>query len=233
MVRPAPNLTDQVIERLAEKITSGHMERGHALPSEQAMAEEFSVSRTVIREAISRLKAQGLVTSRQGRGVFVASNVRGFTFNIEQSLAASQEILDIVELRMAFEAEAAALAAVRRTDEQLEEMSRALAEMAEAISAGAVQTGVDADVRFHRAICIATGNPQYLAFLEFLSKVLHKSISVARSNSARKDEIRLHAQREHERIFAAISNRDPDAARHASRIHISNTAKRLSGGLSE
>lgn len=231
-VRPAPNLTEQVIQMLVEQITSGRFKRGQALPSEQAMADSFGVSRTVIREAIARLKAEGLVVTRQGRGALIASNVRQFAFKIDPNETDTAAVLRIVEFRIGFETEAAALAARRRGEEHLADMRGALAAMAEAITAGAVEKGVDADFRFHRAICAATGNPYFLSFFDFLSQFLREGIHVARANSARRSGAGAHAQREHEAIYRAIDAGDAEAAREAARVHVANTARRLSGTFS-
>src|SRR5215813_13045564 len=109
---PQRNRTTEVIERLAEEITSGRMPQGGRLPTEQQMMSGFGVSRTVVREAVAALRAEGLVETKQGLGAFVATDARRRPFRIDlddrRSIA---EIVDVMELRMALEVETAGLAA--------------------------------------------------------------------------------------------------------------------------
>src|SRR4051794_36971477 len=128
-LRLGPSLTEQVTEKLRAKILGGAYEVGQALPSEQEMGTAFGVSRSVVREAISRLKADQLVITRQGRGAFVAATVSPQGFQISHGGAKIEGTRHILELRMGLEVEAAGLAAAHRGAEQLADMTRALAEM--------------------------------------------------------------------------------------------------------
>jgi GntR family transcriptional regulator, transcriptional repressor for pyruvate dehydrogenase complex len=102
----APSLSDQVTEALLARIESGQLKPGEKLPPEAVLAPEFGVSRTVVREAISRLKHEGLVESRQGSGVFVRLQPAMSSLKIDDSVLESREsILQIVELRRAIESE--------------------------------------------------------------------------------------------------------------------------------
>src|SRR5439155_14909793 len=112
----SPRLSDRVAEALRERIGSGKLSISDQLPSENAMAAEFGVSRAVVREAVSRLKSEGMLYARQGKGIFVAPTALIRPLRIAPEAARSlQSVLGIVELRRALEAEAAALAAERRT----------------------------------------------------------------------------------------------------------------------
>ena len=116
---PRQSLTSMLIEAVTERIQSGQYKRGDQLPTEKDMIEEFGVSRTVVREAIANLKASGLVSTHQGKGAFVLDEgVRSFRIS-EDKLALAEEVLEALEVRIAIESEAAALAARRRTPEQL------------------------------------------------------------------------------------------------------------------
>jgi GntR family transcriptional repressor for pyruvate dehydrogenase complex len=220
------NLAEQVALDLSGQITGGTLPPGFKLPPEAELCATFGVSRTVVREAISRLKSDGLVYARQGSGVFVASeqNNRPFRIDSNQSNSVS-EILQIVELRMAFEVEAAALAAQRRTQRDLDAMRRSLDQIAEAIVKH--EDGVDPDVEFHRNIAVATGNPLYLSFSNFLDQFVRRSIRLSRQRTARRPGLGEKVQREHIDIYEAILRRDPVGAAAAARHHITNTAKRL------
>jgi GntR family transcriptional regulator, transcriptional repressor for pyruvate dehydrogenase complex len=136
-VSAAPTLSDQVAQALLARIESGQLEPGEKLPPEAALAPEFGVSRTVVREAISRLKQGGLVESRQGSGVFVSLQPAVSPLKIDDSVIESREaVLQIVELRRAIESEAAALAAQRRSSSQLAEIESAFHAIDVEVAAG-------------------------------------------------------------------------------------------------
>ncbi|MEX2631013.1 MAG: FadR/GntR family transcriptional regulator [Tistlia sp.] len=230
----SPGLTEKVARALMEEITGGGYEVGDWLPPEQVLASRFGVSRTVLREAISQLKAEGLVQGFQGRGIMVASNRLPQTFVLAPGTGTEIEaVMKIIELRMGVETEAAGLAALHRTPRDLREMRTAIEEMARALEASDVELGVEADLRYHRALCIATRNPHYLSFYEFLSQFLRENISVSRRHSARRRQRSAEAQREHQAVYDAIEAGDPEAARQAMRRHVDNTARRLAAVASE
>ncbi|RZS80403.1 FadR/GntR family transcriptional regulator [Pigmentiphaga kullae] len=233
-VRAEPNLTERITRMLMDEITGGQYQLGEVLPPEQVIADRLGVSRTVLREAVSRLKAEGIVSSKQGRGLAVIANT---PLSVLRLHAASDEdveqILGIVELRRGFEIEAAALAAERRTPEDLAEMRAALDEMGKAVASGEIARGVDADLRFHRAVARATRNRNYIMFFDFLAVLLRKNLDVSRSRSAKVSGRGAAAQKEHTRLLAAIEKGDPEAARQCARIHVENTESRLRGAIQE
>ncbi|MGO4302102.1 FadR/GntR family transcriptional regulator [Cupriavidus sp. RAF12] len=224
---PARALTDSVAEQLLEKIEGGAFPRGAKLPTEAVLSEEFGVSRTVIREAIARLKYEGLVESRQGSGVFVTDQAGLRPLRIDYSETGTLEsVLQIVELRRSIEAEVAAQAARRRSDAAMVAIDAALARLDAAVAEGG--DGVEADVAFHRAIAEATGNPFFLKTLAFLSQYLEAATRVTRTNEARREDFSRQVREEHQAIVAAIRAGDPDAARNAAQNHMYNAARRLS-----
>jgi DNA-binding FadR family transcriptional regulator len=221
------NLTDRVAAVLREEITGGTLKPGDVLPPEQLIAERLGVSRTVLREAVSRLKVQGLVASKQGRGLVVLNNRPSSVLRLHSANDHDlEELIAIVELRLGFEIEAAAFAAVRREEQDLAEMRGALAQMKEAIDTAEVSAGVDADFRFHQAIARATRNANYITFFEFFTELYRRNLlaSRARSASTARGE---QAQKEHEAIYEAIRKGDPELARRAARRHVENTGARL------
>ena len=223
----APSLSDQVTEALLARIESGQLKPGEKLPPEAVLAPEFGVSRTVVREAISRLKHEGLVESRQGSGVFVSLQPAITSLKIDDSVLESREsILQIVELRRAIESETAALAAQRRSGAQLTEMETALYAIDKEVSAGG--DGVEADVAFHRSIAQATGNPFFLKTINFLAQYLKAATRMTRGNEARRVEFMRQVREEHGAIIAAIRDRDALRARNAAATHMFNAARRLS-----
>jgi GntR family transcriptional repressor for pyruvate dehydrogenase complex len=219
-------LADRVTAVLLEKIKKGEFPTGARLPTEQVISERFGVSRTVVREAISRLKSDGLVEVRQGSGTVVREVNRTTAFRLDIDPKDSIEaVLRVTELRRGIEAEAAALAAQRRTRAQLADIKRALG----AIDAAAKkhQDGVDEDLAFHIAISRATGNPLYPSLLEFISQFIHGAIRVTRTNEASRQDFSSQVREEHGAIFSAIAARDPLAARRAAITHIDNAGERI------
>jgi GntR family transcriptional repressor for pyruvate dehydrogenase complex len=226
--RVESNLTDRVAASLRDEITGGQYALGDVLPSEQVIAERLGVSRTVLREAVSRLKVEGILSSKQGRGLLVLNNRRSSVLRmVPASEHDVEEVLAIVELRIGFEIEAAAFASQRRQESDLEEMRDALAQMRQAIASGEVLIGVEADLRFHGAIARATRNHNYVSFFDFLSDLYRRNLLVSRSKSAKTKSRSKYAQAEHEAIFLAIEKGDAQAARVAARVHVENTAARL------
>lgn len=221
------NLTDRVAALLREEITRGSLNPGDVLPPEQLIAERLGVSRTVLREAVSRLKVDGLVVSKQGRGLVVLTNRPSSVLRLLVASEHNQEeLIAIVELRLGFEIEAAGFAAARRTDEDLAAMREALAHMKEAMVSGEVSAGVEADFRFHQAMARATGNANYITFFEFFTELYRRNLLASRARSANTSRGE-QAQKEHEALYEAIRNGDPALARRAARKHVENTGTRL------
>lgn len=219
-------LPDEIAGVLEREIAEGKLARGQRLPTEAELSEQFGVSRAVTREALARLKSDGLIETKQGSGAFVSEAPASLTWRIgTENLSTQDDLRYVFELRSEVETGAAALAAQRRTDEQLDHIRDSLTRMAEAITNGA--DGVAADAEFHRAIAEASNNPYYRDFMIFLAISVTGSIAAARQNSAQVEEWTPTAQREHERICQAIAARDAEAARDAVRAHLTSAAKRL------
>ena len=138
-----PSRTAQLVELLGGEIRAGRYKPGERLPTEQELMARFEVSRTVVREAVASLKAEGLVVTRQGSGAFVVQNPTGKPFRIvSDDLKSITEILHVLQLRLAVEVEAAGLAATARTAAMLEDMSRCIERIDEAVEAGSVAIAV-------------------------------------------------------------------------------------------
>ena len=225
-LRRAPTLPEAVARALRQEIDHGLLVPGDRLQSEQKLALRFDVSRPVIREAISRLKYDGLVISHQGRGVFVAAPTDRQSFRIDpMALDDSDGLNEIFELRMTLEAEAAALAAKRRSDEHLAALRAAIDEMEAAYRD--MRDAVKADVEFHKIVAEATGNTYFRQFVLFLRGRIYASIRAGRQDLM-EDPARLRVDiEEHKAIYAAIESRDPDAARNAICRHLTNAAADL------
>ena len=219
-------LADRVTGVLMQKIKEGDIGVNSRLPSEAELAEQFAVSRTVIREAISRLKSEGLVESRQGKGTIVRVSTMATPFRIDPDVTDSlQAVLRVVELRRGLEAEMTALAAERRTDVQNAGIQQALRNIDAAVLAG--RDGVEEDLAFHAAVSAASGNPLYTSLLQFLSQFLRDAIRVGRLNEVSRNEFIGQLKEEHSAIAAAIDRQDAAAGRIAAWQHLENVAIRL------
>src|SRR5688572_14483524 len=125
-VNRGPHLSTLVASSISREIAEGRLKPGDQLPTEQALAQTFGVSRNVVREAIARLRSEGRIWSQQGRGAFVtdAANTTVLTIDYD-ALQQGNAYLSLFELRGILEVEAAALAAKRRTSEDLARMHQA------------------------------------------------------------------------------------------------------------
>ena len=225
LVRPS-GLPDEIAKRLRNEVLNGTLKPGDKLPSEQQLCRMFGVSRPVVREAISRLKYDGVLESFQGRGVFVSGDGSGSSFRIDDpNLNDQGELAHIIELLVAIEGAATGLAAARRSKQDLEAIKKALDAMAAAIDEG--RNGVDEDMSFHRTIVEATRNPFFITLISFLESRVRNLIRVARTNTARYEGLANRVQVEHEAIYQAIVARDPDAAKAAAERHLRNAGVRL------
>jgi len=227
-ITPAPrvSLTDHVARSLAHEISAGTIPAGAKLPAEHALCAQYGVSRTVVRESISRLRSDGLVEARQGVGVFVLADGGSRPFRISGGPAlARREMIEITELRMAFDVQASVLAARRHTAADVRRLKAALKEMRRALDSG--ELGAEADLEFHRVVAAATHNRLYASFFAFLEPHVRKAIAVSRARSRMQAELAEQVHREHERLAAAIIARDADRAGAIARSLIENTLKRL------
>ena len=222
----APGLTERVASHLRADIVAGRYAPAAQIPTESKLAAGYGVSRTVVREAVSRLKSEGLLASRQGSGVFVQNNAPMRTLRIDATASRSASaVLHIVELRRAIEAEAAALAAERHSARDLNRLRAALRDLDRSVARGG--DGVSEDVNFHRIIAASTGNPYYLSVLEFIGQFMVGATRVTRANEARRADFARQVRAEHDAMLDAIAARNPARARLAAGRHMRNAARRI------
>jgi GntR family transcriptional repressor for pyruvate dehydrogenase complex len=223
---PPGNLAEQVIARLANDIRSGRLAPGARLPTEQALTSALGVSRTVVREAVAALRADGLVVTRRGSGAYVADPTAGPFRIAAPKAAALHDVLEVMELRLAVEVEAAALAAERANRRQAGAIRAAWRAIDRALHRG--EGAVAEDFAFHRAIAEATGNPQFPRFLAFLGSLVipRQSVRLSVDTPAERRAYLGRIQHEHARIVAGISSQDPAEARRAMREHLTRSLER-------
>ena len=215
------NLAYSLVEDIKRQIESGSLHPGDKLPTESEAIQRYGVSRTVVREAMSRLEAAGLVETRHGIGMFVLQAPPKEAFRIGPAdVATLVDVLAVLELRISLESEAAGLAASRRSDDQLADMRRALDSFQENIAAAG--DTVNPDFRFHTHIARATGNRYFVDIMEYLGGTLIPRTRIGTSGFPQEK-----LNREHQDIYDAIARSDPEAARAAMRVHLTNSRERL------
>jgi len=233
-LRKTRSLAYELVDAMGDRIRDGRLAPGEKLPPESAIMAQFGVSRTVVREAISRLQAAGLVNTRHGIGTFVVGPAQATPFCITaEHFATLRDVISVLELRIGIETEAAALAAMRRSEQNLLDMRSTLDAVSAAIEAG--QDAVGPDFQFHLEIARATQNPH---FAELMSSLGTSIIPRARLDDAKPDaqekpprsaaqlDYLRRINNEHENIFDAITQQDADAARAAMRTHLANSRER-------
>jgi len=225
----APSLSDALFKKLEERIRTGEMPPGSRFPSQKDLCETENVSRTVVREAVARLAAQGLTTSRQGSGVFVAETAQYRAFQVTRDeLSELADVIKLLEMRLAVETEMAALAAARRTTADIGAIREALARMDDVMDDP--EAAARADSAFHLAIARATQNDYFVRLVDFLGVRL-----VPPRNLYLRDESdeahRAYAEKvraEHEALVDAIVRMDTSRAREAARQHMQESLSRHS-----
>ncbi len=226
-VTPSRNLTGALTRRLAEDIVAGKLAPRTRLPTEHALMETYGVSRTVVREAIAALRAEGLVETRRGSGAFVAADSRKRPFRIDpEGLQSIGHVLQVMELRICVEVEAARLAAERRSNADIRRLADRCAAFAAAVAAG--DTAVDIDFEFHGTIGAATRNPYFSTFLSFIGKLIipRGTVLVDETDDPKRARYLARIGHEHEAILAAIRSGNGRAAGAAMRRHLSRSRDR-------
>lgn len=223
------SLAHELVTSLGERVRDGRLARGDKLPTEAELMGEFGVSRTVVREAISKLQAAGLVATRHGIGTFVVGPGDGVPFALTpEHYATLQDVIAVLELRIGLETEAAGLAAQRRTEANLRQMRAAMTAFGRAIEDG--QDAVGPDFQFHLEVARATQNAHFSGLMGTLgSMIIPRARLDADGAGEISEERRSYLRRvnaEHESICEAIARRDAEAARAAMRTHLTNSRER-------
>jgi len=228
VVRRRPrSLAHDVVDALSGRIRDGSLAQGEKLPTEAAIMEEFGVSRTVVREAISRLQAASLVETRHGIGTFVVGMGDAATFRITpEQLGTLQDVIAVLELRIGVETESAALAAMRRTPENLVTLRNALTAFTTALEEG--RDAVGPDFQFHLEIAKATQNHHFVDLMATLGGMMipRARLEPPGPLTPERQAYLRKVNSEHESIVDAITRQDAEAARAAMRTHLANSRER-------
>lgn len=223
------SLTDKVVATLSEDIERGMLRPGDRIPTEVALMKQLSVSRSVVREAISRLQAAHVVETRHGIGTFILPQDKEDAVRLpDADLSSMIDVMAIIEFRIDLEAAAAALAAVRRTEQHLKQIAAALDRFEAELAHGSTNV-VAHDVEFHLQIARASGNRYFFDVLSQMGRGVSPRTRLGKAELAELDQIeRLrNVLSEHQMIYQAIVRQDADDARAAMRMHLSNSRERL------
>jgi GntR family transcriptional regulator, transcriptional repressor for pyruvate dehydrogenase complex len=216
------------------EIRDGVYPVGTKLPSGKDLAARFGVSQSVIREVTERLRSQGLIDSRQGAGCTVKARTETSGFRVPHALGADRadlaDLAEVYELRLDLEGAAAALAAVRRTEADIDALAAILKSLADNLYTP--DHAVELDIAFHVAIADATHNRYYVDLLQYLNLQIRRAVQTARTHSLAHQQLPDEVHREHVRIFDAIRAGDPLAARLAATSHLQRAAGRLNLSIS-
>ena len=201
---------EEVIEQLNEQLLSGAWPAGERIPAEQALSAELEVSRPVVREAVRALVHLGVLESRQGAGTYVISTADPIPMLRQVRLA---DIRDVFEVQLGYDVQAARLAAVRRGDEDVAELTELL-ERRDAAEDPEEYGRSDAD--FHLAVVRAAGNPLLLEMYRYLLDRLRESLAAIRVQGV----VTESGPEAHRRLLRAIERGEADAAAEAARAVI-------------
>ncbi len=226
--RRREKLGDRLYGQILEQIVSGALQEGDKLPSEHQICQLFEVSRPTVREALMRLHADGLVTTRQGSGTFVQKRPSGHLTRLA-NISDIAGMLRSLEVRSALEGQAASLAAQRRTTEQMGVIVKALAALKAAFAGSDIPAR--ADFAFHRAVADASGNLLFADLLDMLHQPIEHAMTVALgiTRNGSSDRARRVIE-EHESISEAIERGDAEAAGLSMRYHLHRARQRVTDG---
>ncbi|MCV3737326.1 FadR family transcriptional regulator [Rhizobium sp. TRM96647] len=224
-----PRLSDVLYADLLQEIHSGKYGAGTRLPSEADFSAQFGVSRPIVREALGRLREEGIIRSKKGSGSYVAAAERRDGVNggaAARTVSSISDVQKLYQFRVSLEGEAAFLAAQNRTDEQLEAIAKAAADLASTMHSAS--DGTNEDIIFHRAVALATGNAFFVEVLDRIAPDMQFIVQLARTLLQGRPAKNIEAvQREHSLVLEAIRRGDAVAARERMQFHIRTAQARL------
>ncbi|SAK72183.1 GntR family transcriptional regulator [Caballeronia hypogeia] len=226
--RKAPGLADRIYNDILTSIMEGEFKEGDRLLTEHALAERFATSRPTVREALARLRADGIIVTRRGSGTVVGRrpdpDVRRFA-----PLETLSDIRRCYEFRLVNESGAAELAAVKADEEDVRAIQQAWEQLERMVE---TQEGIGAkdDFAFHLAVARASKNQFFITVLSFIEEQIEVSMNLSRNLSYVKTlERQRLVQREHLEVLEAIRAKDPERAGKAMRAHLENAIERMFG----
>jgi len=222
-IKRQPVLAQQIADLLTKAISTGDFKPNEILPSENELSKMLSVSRTVLREALARMKQDGLLETVKGGRTKVSSDPSGLAFRLDADAHQDENFLiHLYELRAIIEPEAAALAAMRACDEDIARIKNRFESLEKALKDS--NDGTEESLAFHEAVMVASGNNHIARFVGWVDK---KIWSFVRNGDFEHNAIMIsEVQHEHKEIILAIENRNPEKAKKMARQHVIDAARR-------
>lgn len=220
-------LYEHIVDQIMRAVASQELKPGDRLPPERELAESLGVSRSALREAITTLVAAGILEAKHGSGVYVAQSCDAAWVRPMALLLLQQHssLLDLLEVRKALEGEAAYLAALRATPEDIVSLEKAFAALKGAVEQG--HLGAEEDLHFHLCIAQATRNAFFLRVIGSLTDAFLEGLRSSRSMSLRMPGFPWVVLDEHRLILEAVKARDPEASRRAMCSHLDSVRKKI------
>lgn len=214
-----------IIEQIKESIKRGELKPGDKLPSERELAERLSVSRSAVREAFSALESSGVVDTLPGTGIFLKKDSNEELIHaidgILQNKGNDLDIVELLEVRQGIEVQAAYLAALRRTDQDLKRIKKAYENLEKAAKSGKV--AAEEDLEFHISVVKASHNQMLLQIIKlFLNKFYHSIEKFRIEDMKIPDQQKISLDIEHLNIYQAIEEKDTEKAQNAMWKHYEN-----------
>ncbi|MDE0589189.1 FadR/GntR family transcriptional regulator [Halocynthiibacter sp. C4] len=218
-------LPDIIASDILAKVQSGILKPGDCLPTEIMLAQRFGVSRNVVREAIARLRSDGVIATKQGRGAVIKPISERATFRVDtQNMPEENALAQLFELRAILEIDVAGIAALRRSDGDLAQLDETMNVMAE--SKVFDELRLQSDARFHRLLGQATGNSYLAGFVDYISGRLADTTRKTERVYGKDDLLEISVS-EHLAVLEAVRAQNPTAAREAMARHVKAAAGRL------
>ncbi|MDM5340453.1 FCD domain-containing protein [Fictibacillus enclensis] len=219
-------LFEEIIVAIEEYIEEEDISSGERLPSENELASLFQVSKTAVREAMSVLQANGIIEKRSGAGIFL-TDLHGDTIagRVTSNLLSQKDYREILEFRRGLEVEAAALAAVNATEEDLSAIREAQRKLLEAQTTG--RLGLEEDFLFHYSIILASHNSIYKEVFDNVADKFEEGIRISKLQSSKVPGRFVEVYEEHNDILEGVKSRDPKKAADAMRNHLIKNEKKI------
>lgn len=233
------SLTQTLVDAFTQQVALKQLKTGDKLPTEMSIMHTFGVSRTVVREALSKLQAAGLVETHHGIGTFVLEPRADSRFRVSGvPLISDGDVQMALEFRLGIEVECAGLAALRRTPDQLKAMRAVLDEFEEnavekkskkSTLNQSIGNTVAPDFQFHLLLAHAAHNRYFVDLMSHLgtSIIPRTRLDVAKKVSHQVPEYLSRVNQEHETIYQAVVRQDAESARAAARLHLTNSRERM------
>ncbi len=212
-------ISDQVFDQLRELIFRGAYQPGQRFMTERELAATLGVSRNSVREAVNKLVTLRFLEQRQGQGTFVRSMDEVVKIPLATVMEAEDaSLIDLLEMRLGIECNAASLAARRATADDLKTIADAIGQMERNTADGGL--GTDGDLAFHMAVAAASKNPLQIYIMKNVADFLHVGIRENLLHLYRNPHNVVEIHRQHRAIFQAIHDGDVDAADRTMESHI-------------